>query len=216
LTAKKKSHAGRKPAGPFANNTSQLTIRMPDDLRAELKKSADKRGWSLSQELLWRVQSSYKRQREQERRPPATRALCFLISEIAERVGFFKISEWHRSAFAFRAFRLAVGQVFEALEPNTGMKNPYERLPEAFRQTGSPAMAEAIASTTKTPETNAAHIAKGLLSELLLRSNRSEAEAAWRDLRNNPDAEIRALSEHMLDILYGMDDARRDLGIQQP
>jgi hypothetical protein len=183
---------------------------MPDDLRAEVQKAANKKGWSLTQELLWRVRSSYKRQREEERRPPATRALCFLISEIAERVGYYNPSKWHRSTFAFRAFRLAVGQLLETLEPTGDMKNPYRGLSEAFRQIGSPSMAEVIALNTETPESVGAHAAKTLVDELLY--PRPGLEAQWRQLVDHP--EVGRLAEGMLDTLYGVAHARRDLGIQ--
>ena len=116
MKPKKKSTAGRKPAGPFAHNTAQLTIRMPDDLRDELELSANKKGWSLTQELLWRLRSSYQRQRQERRRPPATRAICFLIGEIAGYASAFNPAEWHRSPFAFKAFRLAVARLLGALE----------------------------------------------------------------------------------------------------
>jgi hypothetical protein len=208
LSTKKKSHAGRKPAGPFSNNTSQLTIRMPDDLRDEVQRAADKKGWSLTQELLWRVRLSYRKERQEERRPPATRALCFLISELAERAGFLDISKWHRSAFAFHAFRLAVGQLLESLQPKA---DPLKGLREAFHETPT---GEAIRASMKTPEAYGAHIAKGLVDELL-QPRSAKWETDYKDmLRTHPDPQIKAVAEGMLDTLYGMSDARRDLGIQ--
>src|SRR5271156_2804429 len=62
MKRKRKSGAGRKPAGPFAHTAAQLTIRMPEDLRRQLEQSSTKKGWSLTQELLWHLDSSYKRQ----------------------------------------------------------------------------------------------------------------------------------------------------------
>jgi hypothetical protein len=215
LNAKRKSHAGRKPAGPFAHNTSQLTIRMPDDLRSELETAAKKKGWSLTQELLWRVRSSYRRQREEERRPPATRALCFLISEIAVRIGFFKLSEWHRSTFAFRAFRLAVGQLLETLEPTGEMKNPFKSLQKVWHQ-GGPGVTPlpGAALILETPESLGAHTAKVVVDELRGRSPDWERHA--KEFRNDPDPEFRAIAQLMLETVYGMADARRDMGIQGP
>jgi hypothetical protein len=208
LNAKRKSHAGRKPAGPFAHNTAQLTIRMPDDLRGKLETAAKKRGWSLSQELQWRVRSSYRKQSEEERRPPATRALCFLISEIAERVGFFQLSEWHRNVFAFRAFRLAVGQLLETLEPTGDMKSPFvEGLPAALY--GARGGWE-IGPIFETPENLGAHTAKVLEDELRGRS--PDWERISKQLSDDPD--LRGIAELMLETVYSMVNARRDLGIQ--
>ena len=87
---KRKPGAGRKPAGPFKNNTAQLTIRMPDGLRDKLENSAKKKGRNLTQELLWRLEWSYRKQAEEEFKPPATRAICFLIGEIAEQIAFLR------------------------------------------------------------------------------------------------------------------------------
>ena len=88
MKRKRKPGAGRKPSGPYANSSTQLTVRMPEDLRHQLEKSATKKGWSLTQELLWRLNSSYKKQREREsvRGHPVVRALGFLISELIGRV----------------------------------------------------------------------------------------------------------------------------------
>src|SRR5262245_52078195 len=120
---KSRSKAGRKPAGPFAQNTAQLTIRMPDDLRAKLEKSAEQKGWSLTQELLARLESSYRQERDELDRPPVMRAIRYLIDGIAGRVSYYGQWDWRRSPFAFRVFRLAVGQLLEALEPAGDMQN---------------------------------------------------------------------------------------------
>src|SRR5262249_17624017 len=139
-------------------------------------RSANTKGWSLTQELLWRLRSSYKRQRDEERRPRATRALCFLTSEIAERVGFFEPSEWHRSPFAFRAFCLAAWRLFKALEPVGEARNPYELFSEGSRKTVSAPLKDEFEAAFKTPEKVADFTAKGLMDESL----KDEFEAAFK------------------------------------
>jgi Arc-like DNA binding domain len=212
MKQKRKPGAGRKPAGPFAHNTAQLSIRMPDDLRAELERSANKKGRSLSQELLWRLRSSYRTEREQERRPPASRAISFLISELAERIGSFHLSEWHRYPLVFRAFRLAAAKVLEALEPRTGdpalTLNPFALIAEADRQV----FADETLPAHDTPESFADFVANGLIHDLL--HGRPQMQAALRNMRNDPAPELRDLAAAVLDMLYGVEDARRDLEIR--
>jgi hypothetical protein len=212
MKPKRKPGAGRKPRGPFTKNTAVLTVRMPDDLRRQLKGAADKKGWSLTQELLWRVRSSYNRQREEERRPPATRALCFLLCEITERVGFPNISKWHRSRFAFRAFRLALAQLLERLEPPGEIKYPqgYKRLSEVLRAHQQGSAADRFDAQCKTPEALADYLSEYLMDRIL--HPRPGFEVALRKFRDHPEAG--SLIEDLLNTMYGIADVRRDLGIQ--
>ena len=182
LKQKRKSGGGRKPAGPFKNNTAQLTIRMPDDLRKKLETSAKGKDCSLTQELLWRLQSSYRKQHEEEFRTPATRAICFLIANLADRIsGQFaefagshreRLALWHRNPFQFHAFRLAVAQLLEALEPRGDMQNPYEPIVENFPKNDifKPKYDE-MAADLRTPETLAnwfaeIHTSRNAISEV--------------------------------------------------
>jgi hypothetical protein len=187
---------------------------MPDDLRAELEKSANKKGWSLSQELLWRVRSSYNKQREREEEWRSTRAICYLIGEIAKSVGYFEPSKWHRSHFAFRAFRLAVAQLLEDMEPPADAHNPYEPIIENYRKQGSKlflAIADKLAPMYKTPETTADATAKRLIEEVV--HPRLE-EDVFKYLRNHPHPLVKNVAEATMDNIYGMADVRRDLGVR--
>jgi hypothetical protein len=188
---------------------------MPDDLREELERSAQKRGWSLSQELIWRVRSSYKRQRDEERRPPATKALCFLLSEVSEPIGITH-PKWHRSRFAFKAFRLALSQFLEALEPTGEMKKPriYEQLQRSYRATaeiGGPVMPEEVIAAYETPEALADYVSKRTLESIL--HPQQELAAVLQEYRRDyPQTHLGV--EYLLDSIYGFADARRDLGLE--
>src|SRR5262249_16281374 len=221
MKQKRKPGAGRKPTGPFAHNNAQLTIRMPDDLREQLERSANKRGWSLSQELLMRLHLSYAKQREERERRPATRALCFLIGELARRLGFF--DGWHRSPFVFRTFRLSVAQLLETLEPTGDADNPYEPIIENFRkflpdnlpdsQVGqlSNRLAALLANgeVLKSPEALADVTAKKLMEEVVHPDLR---EDEWKQVqKNHPDPRMRGWAEAFVDHAYTMANVRRDL-----
>ena len=75
MARKRAPGGGRKPKGPVAAR-SQLTVRMPDELRAELEAAARRRNRNLTDELIGRIRGSFAREHEQKR-DPATRALLF-------------------------------------------------------------------------------------------------------------------------------------------
>ena len=119
--------AGRKPKGNFSRLSSVLTVRMPDQMRKRLAAAAKKRpagGWSVSQELLHRVQRSFDRERD-ERRDPATRALCYLLAEvISMATTVLPNRDWRSDPFVFRSISLAFTQLLAALEPEGDIQPP--------------------------------------------------------------------------------------------
>lgn len=209
MKRKRKPGAGRKPAGPFANSSTQLTIRMPEDLRGQLARSAKKKGWSLTQELLWRLDSSYKKQRDREWATPVTRALGFLVREVMQRIEFWELNGWHRNPFLFRAFRLAVGKLLEALEPPGDVSGPYEQGLEFDAH--SRFSTEETRASYMTPEAHADFVVKGLLEALLRPDPRMET--ALRELRGHPTHG--RVAEALLDGFYGFADVCRDMGINR-
>jgi hypothetical protein len=204
---------GRKPSGPFKHSAAQLTVRMPDDMRARLNAAAQKKGWSLSQELLWRLRVSFEKENYADHRDPATRALCFLIAEAAQRVHIGIPVEWHRDPFLFKAFKLAVAALLDALEPAGSVKSP---LPE-FSNVLKPHEMQLIGDRWKTPETAAAEAAKSTLNSLLL-PTRLAGDVRTR-LQGLNFPEWPNVSEELIkefeSEFYVMANARRDLGIDE-
>ena len=109
--------------------TSPLTIRMPADMRKELEKAAKARRRSVSQELMRRLQDSFTRDRDKAR-DPAMRALSFLFSELAEDV-HLGVPRWRSDPFLYRAVKVGIGRLLDALEPPGEVKAP-KRWKEAF------------------------------------------------------------------------------------
>ena len=212
---------GRKPSGPFKQGAAQLTVRMPEDMRARLDAAAQKKGWSLSQELLWRLRVSFEKENYADHRDPATRALCFLIAETAQRVRI-GIPEWHRNPFLFRAFKLAVAQLLDALEKMlTGLEpagEPKSPLPEFSKELWPHELQQLIGDRWKTPETAAAEARKLTLTSLLLPAD--DVEDVKTRLRRLNFPERPNLSEELIKEFEGefyvMANARRDLGIDEP
>jgi hypothetical protein len=189
----------------------------------ETKKSVrvpKKKGRSLTQELLWRLQSSYRKQHQEEFQPPATRAICFLIGNMTGQLTFSEhqdrdLALWHRSPFQFRAFRLAVTQLLEALEPRGDMQNPYGPLLERLRDEDVPFWSVQMATFLRTPETLAEWLVSSILGQML--NPRSDLEASIRKAGSGlPDSDLKRYSEYLLDSLYGIADAKRDLEISDP
>jgi len=142
MVRKREPGGGRKPS-PHTPR-AQLTVRMPDDLRKQLERSVARRknghGWTLTDELVHRLQRSFNRERD-ERRDPAARALCYLLAEVisfvnAERndptelvirdgnAEFVPNSGWRSDPFYFRAIRLAFDLILNALQPPGEMRPP--------------------------------------------------------------------------------------------
>ena len=126
---RKKGRGRKSRSGP----TTSLTFRIPDDLRRQLELEAN---GSMSDRLIWHLRRSIARMRE-EQRDPAMRALCFVIAETAHQVVGAHVAEknterplfdWRWTPFFFRAFKLAVGQILDALEPKGEIERPDIRL----------------------------------------------------------------------------------------
>jgi hypothetical protein len=204
---------GRKPSGPFKQSAAQLTVRMPDDMRAQLDAAAKKKGWSLSQELLWRLRVSFEKENYADHRDPATRALCFLIAETAQRVRLGIPVQWHLNPFLFRAFKLGVAALLDALAPTGEAKSP---LPE-FSKVLKANELQLLGDRLETPEIAAAEAAKLTLTSLLLPAHHVEEVKTRLQGLNFPERPN--LSEELVKEFEGefyvMANARRDLGIDE-
>lgn len=207
---KRVAGGGRKPAGEFRHLSSQMTVRMPDSMRSQLEASTKRRSrggrkWNVSQELLWRVQDSFNREREKGR-DPALKALCYLIGEVAEGVTFpypMRVPEmrplWRSNPFLYAAFKSAVARLLDELAPAGEIERPGTL--DVSRAWTADVTDPSVASWYQTPETLADFVMAGVLQALksgaVMRGAEPEVMMKW-DSRN----------------IYQMDDARRDLGLK--
>ena len=222
MVAKRRRAKGgcRKPKGPFNDLTFPFSVRMPRALREELERAARASGKNPSQELLVRLSGTFSRDRDRAREPEM-RALCFLIAEAArqavaipvpDKLKSKKTLSWRNNPFFFRAFKIAVGQLLDGLEP-TGTIEP-------------PKMKFHIKPTTK--EAGTAHV--GALNDLIKSYETPEARGQYaagyilNSLQTVPhlspeerEREIQQLREIASPAFerefYGMVDAARDLQI---
>jgi hypothetical protein len=180
---------------------------MPEDLRSRLEAAVAQRQkrkpkWNLTEEVMVRLSLSFSRERE-ERRDPAVRALCYLISQIADIsscLAHVRGRTWIDDAFMFRTFKLAVAKVLDALEPS----GVAELADDPLYPTNL------FLTKYKTPEEFADVAAAEVLRTLYYSSPiTQDQKTKFRDLPGA--AWILELAE---DTFYAMSDARRDLGIK--
>jgi hypothetical protein len=213
---------GRKPKGEFDRLSTAVTTRMPEDLRERLVRAADKNDRSITQEILRRLHDSFDHDRNKGREP-AMRALCFLIAEIAHEVvdPFGKgedakavipdvyVPDWRSDPFYFRAFKLAVVQLLDALQPPGDVKAPRRHMnlyAEVATQEEADAFAARYNRSFKSPEARADYAAEHVLHSVMTVpkqsiEERNEEERRWRRIGMPWLAR-----EH-----YGMVNAARDL-----
>jgi hypothetical protein len=225
MRRKRAPGGGRKPKGAVPMR-SQVNVRMPDDLRAQLEAAARKRGRNVSEELLARLRVSFAREREQ-RRDPAMRALTFLISHLADRVNLSRSPKWHENAFLFDSFRLAVSKLLEKFKSDGETRSPYEneasKLIELCREK-LPATEEVVRlflDERKTPEAAAEVVVRETLGQLfgwvpaslMLGELMGEARTST-DTHTAMHTVLKDVEDELDRIDYGMSDVRRDLDIR--
>jgi hypothetical protein len=119
--ARKRAPGGGRKRSPETPR-AQLSIRMQENDRAQLEAAAKRRDWTVTEELLWRLRASFARDHERQRDPPL-RAWCFLISDLASYI-HYETPNWHKNPFWFRAFKLGVTGLLDALEPKGEIRSP--------------------------------------------------------------------------------------------
>jgi hypothetical protein len=124
---KKRRKVGR-PKKPPGVGSVNISLRINEALLQQLRDAADKAGHSnLSREIAYRLRRSLELDAERER-DPALQGLLFLIGQLTERIsgGMFVMGdeklrsdfkkEWRTDLFTFRAVKIAIGKLINALE----------------------------------------------------------------------------------------------------
>jgi hypothetical protein len=208
MARKRAPGGGRKPRGEYAGLSTTLSLRMPADMRAQLERSAAKRrsgkGWSLTQEILRRLQRSLERERD-ERRDPPSRAICYLLAEVISAVASNTVGpNWRSDPWSFRAIKLAFGQVLDALEPTGKIRAPVTRQGDPFSGLwAAGAIPVRFQLGGGTPE-EMAHFVRDVI---LMRMR--------QDAYEEPPGAI-SLTPTQEEFEFGMSDAVRDLKLREP
>jgi hypothetical protein len=182
---------------------------MDDDMRRQLETAVGRQKlrkpqWNLSQEILWRLRVSLHDEYEEERRDPAMRGLCFLIGQLAHHiVGPFP-SDWRSNLFFYTAFKIAVRQLLDALDP-PGPGTWYTSKLKDSRGEAADASMRRYLETFESPEARGACTADLVLSEL-------RDMPRWsHEVREEQRKLMETLGPSFVQSFYGMPDAARDL-----
>jgi hypothetical protein len=209
---KRASGGGRKPD---PHKKVMFSMRLNPELMGALKQATQtwpgRKVSTFAEYLL----NKGLRDREESKRDPAMRALSFVIAETAHQVvGIHRFNSetkqemspfsWRSDPFFYRAFKLAVGQILDALEPKGEIKSPKLRTldPEAV---SDPLIAQWVQSF-ETPEARAEAAADHVLSALA-------TMPSWTtDERERARHELERLGlPSLLRQFYQMADAAEDL-----
>lgn len=213
---KRRPGGGRKATGPYAGKTERFSTRIMRETREAIEREARLMGAGVSQaaESLLRLAVRVKREEERDR---AMRALNFVIAETAHQVvGLHALDErgkehaifnWRTNPFFFKAFKMAVGKVLDALEPRGDKQPPSIEFSDIdkkmqFLLTGT------LVDSFNSPKARAEYAANSILSMLAaaprMSSDERKKERQFLDEMGVPS---------WWREFYGMPDAARDLEI---
>jgi hypothetical protein len=215
MPRKRAPGAGRKPVGPISGKLSNFSTRITKETRSALEREASATGQSISQvaERLIRAGLTSSRDRD-----PAMRALCFLIAQLAGHIVGPKLMElegskseiplysWRSSPFFYRAFKIAIGQLLDALEPR-GPIRQYDRIGTTEAEL-DPSMKRYVESF-KTPEARAEYSVDYILTAFRSVPHWTEAEREEQRKFVSDAGNPTLIRE-----FYAMPDAARDLAIK--
>jgi len=222
----KRRKVGR-PKKPEGAGSVIISLRLNEALLAQLRRAADQAGHGiLSREISNRLGRSLARERD-ESRDPATRALCFLISEIAEKIRWAS-PQWHGKPFFFKAFKIGVAKLLDEIEPKGKIQPPpMKKIVDVLREQPisktfagiDSQWADELVKAWQTPKTIAGKAVKETVFDLYNVAD-LRAKSYLASLLNSEDKIARGIGEFSLAqaerTQYGMADVRRDLELMQP
>jgi len=176
---------------------------MPDDLRADLQAAAAKQGRTLTQEVIRRLRVSL---REDLRADPALRGLNFLIAQLAHHVVGPTQRDWRSVRFFYEAFKIAVCQLLNALDPPGEIRGGKLTIKGPPSAAANPSL-HRYAASFESPEARAAYTVDIVLSQF-------RDVPLWNDELRKKQARLIAGDSSLVDIIYGMPNAARDLAIK--
>jgi Arc-like DNA binding domain len=224
---------GRKPKGETSQLREQLSLRMPTDMRRQLEAARRESGRSFTQELLTRLRRSLDEDRKNYR-DPATKALCFLFSELADYI-HHGTPDWRSDPFLFKSFKLGVAKLLDNLPEPAGKLETPPLLRTMHKQysTDDPMNQteffrnerESIARRMKSPEALAEFAVERTLAGYFKTDPRYADWKSWREgwepsrekLDSIPDVPREFFSKYLRqqdNIYYGMEQARNALSLK--
>jgi TraY domain-containing protein len=112
MARKRAPGGGRKPQGEFSNKRALLATRVTLETRKSLDAAARKSGRSLSQEVEYRLRDSLKIS-DKVRRQPASAALAYLATRLAETISVISKRPWHSNRWCIETLKFAVTKLLD-------------------------------------------------------------------------------------------------------
>jgi hypothetical protein len=196
----KRPGAGRK-ADPSGAKTVNYNARVSADTLERLKAEAEEDGVSVAQLAGLLIRDGLKERSKAKTRDPETTALCFLVGELAELLSTIPVSDksrsfpWRRDPFVFEAFRLALDSLMTRIKPTGPQKSILARHPE-LKGTD-------VWGSLDSADDRARWAVDAVVGAMMV------ARPSELDL---PDGMPAAILKMVTKTVYGLADARRDLG----
>ena len=105
--------AGAKPRGPFKGKSATLTTRITPETRAELERSAQEQGRSLSQEVEFRLKAFVGQTRKPAHIRSLAKAVSLLVTQIEQKTG----RRWLNDPFTADAARQGIAALLARISP---------------------------------------------------------------------------------------------------
>jgi hypothetical protein len=208
IRRKPAQRGGRKPKSNVSRKAATFSIRIAAETRAALEAESRAAGQSMSQVAERLIRLGLKTEQDRRRDNPM-HALCYLIAETGRVIGGFHGPDgrpkfdWRTNHFMFRAFKLAVGHLLDALEPESGMDQDSEQFDQiAFRE-----LPPMTLESYNSPEARARNAAMIIWQALQTAEPVPQQETDGARPRREERGEIIEAQR------YGMSHARRDLNI---
>jgi hypothetical protein len=197
---------GRKPKGEFEGKLANFSTRIQPETRKALEAEAKATGLSISQ-LAEKLLINGLKERRATEKDPAMRALCFLIAQLARHVVGPMQANWRSAPFFYEAFKFAVVQLLDALDPPGGYGKSQMTVKAPPSAAINPSLQRYLASF-QNPQARAEYSADLVLS--LLR----EIPFWNEEHRDQANKIVGEFSQSSIGELYGMSDAAEGLAVK--
>jgi len=211
---KRAAGGGRRPQGEFQNLTSPFSLRMPPDLRKQVEVAARRNRRSTSQEMLRRLQDSFRRDQTTESDRPL-RALCYLIAQVADYSSHQEPRSWRSDPFKFKTFKRGVSVLLDKLDPPGEVVGLLDRargegnpIFNSYEQYGD-FIGEGIWSELQRASTSDAEVFADNIVEYISDFNLPKAQA--KIMRDILPAVRQRMKDHYVSLAYNMIRAKSDL-----
>jgi hypothetical protein len=139
---------------------------------------------------------------------PATRDLCFLFAQLAEQI-HLGTADWQSNPFLFRAFKIGIAELLDALEPTGKVKIPPKLLAALTHKFFTGRFEQAVKSPAK--------YARRAVDVVLwgLRKGADDAPKISKIIKEIPDTDLKQTMQRLESTAYRMGNVKSRLTINE-